>query len=61
MARHGKKYLEAAKLIDTAKSYPIEEAIEIVTNIKPSKIGIIFINTQYSVSIIIIIGYIVLK
>lgn len=30
MARHGKKYLEAAKLIDTAKSYPIEEAIELV-------------------------------
>ena len=27
MAKHGKKYLEAAKLIDTAKEYTPEEAV----------------------------------
>ena len=37
MARHGKKYLEAAKLIDTAKSYPIEEAIELVKKVSYTK------------------------
>ncbi len=30
MARHGKKYLEAAKLVDKMQSYPIAEAIELV-------------------------------
>ena len=37
MARHGKKYLEAAKLIDTAKSFPIEEAIELVKKVSYTK------------------------
>ena len=37
MARHGKKYLEADKLIDTAKSYPIEEAIELVKKVSYTK------------------------
>ena len=37
MARHGKKYLEAAKLIDTDKSYPIEEAIELVKKVSYTK------------------------
>ena len=37
MARHGKKYLEDAKLIDTAKSYPIEEAIELVKKVSYTK------------------------
>ena len=37
MARHGKKYLEAAKLIDTAKSYSIEEAIELVKKVSYTK------------------------
>ena len=37
MARHGKKYLEAAKLIDTAKSYTIEEAIELVKKVSYTK------------------------
>ena len=37
MARHGKKYLEAAKLLDTAKSYPIEEAIELVKKVSYTK------------------------
>ena len=37
MARHGKKYLEAAKLIETAKSYPIEEAIELVKKVSYTK------------------------
>ena len=37
MARNGKKYLEAAKLIDTAKSYPIEEAIELVKKVSYTK------------------------
>jgi large subunit ribosomal protein L1 len=30
MAKKGKKYLEAAKLVDRSKAYPIEEAIELV-------------------------------
>ena len=30
MAKRGKKYLEAAKLIDKTKRYPIEEAVELV-------------------------------
>ena len=37
MARHGTKYLEAANLIDTAKSYPIEEAIELVKKVSYTK------------------------
>ena len=27
MAKHGKKYLEAAKLVDSTKTYSVEEAI----------------------------------
>lgn len=30
MAKKGKKYLEAAKLVDRTKAYPVEEAIELV-------------------------------
>ncbi len=30
MAKHGKKYLEAAKLVDRNRSYPPEEAIDLV-------------------------------
>ncbi|MDP4155162.1 MAG: 50S ribosomal protein L1, partial [Bacillota bacterium] len=30
MAKKGKKYVEAAKLIDSTKAYPIVEAIELV-------------------------------
>lgn len=30
MAKHGKKYNEAAKLIDAAKQYPIDEAVALV-------------------------------
>ena len=30
MAKKGKKYIEAAKLIDRTKAYPVEEAIELV-------------------------------
>jgi large subunit ribosomal protein L1 len=29
MAKYGKKYLEAAKLIDSSKSYSVNEAIEL--------------------------------
>ncbi len=37
MAKHGKKYLEAAKLVDSTKSYSIEEAIELVKQVSYSK------------------------
>lgn len=37
MAKHGKKYLEAAKLVDSAKSYTIEEAIELVKQVSYTK------------------------
>ena len=30
MAKKGKKYLEAAKLVDRSKAYPINEAVELV-------------------------------
>ena len=30
MAKKGKKYIEAAKLVDRSKAYPINEAIELV-------------------------------
>ena len=30
MAKKGKKYVEAAKLVDRSKAYPIAEAIELV-------------------------------
>ena len=29
MAKKGKKYLEAAKLVDNTKAYPVAEAIEL--------------------------------
>ena len=29
MAKHGKKYIEASKLIDSTKSYSIEEALQL--------------------------------
>ncbi|MBO4537911.1 MAG: hypothetical protein J5694_03480, partial [Erysipelotrichaceae bacterium] len=30
MPKHGKKYLDAAKLIDKEKYYPVEEAVQLV-------------------------------
>ena len=30
MAKYGKKYLEAAKLVDSTKRYPLDEAVELV-------------------------------
>lgn len=30
MAKRGKKYSEAAKLVDRSKAYPINEAVELV-------------------------------
>ena len=30
MAKKGKKYLEAVKLVDRSKAYPINEAVELV-------------------------------
>ena len=30
MAKRGKKYLEAAKLVDTTKKYTLDEAVELV-------------------------------
>ena len=30
MAKKGKKYLEAAKLVDRTKAYSVDEAIELV-------------------------------
>ena len=35
--KHGKKYVEAAKLIDKSKSYTIEEAIELVKQVSYTK------------------------
>ena len=37
MAQHGKKYTEAIKLIDIAKLYDPEEAIELVKKIATAK------------------------
>ena len=37
MAKHGKKYQEAAKLVDKTKLYPIEEAVELVKKISYAK------------------------
>ena len=36
-AKKGKKYQEAAKLIEKGKAYPIEEAIELVKKTSTSK------------------------
>lgn len=35
MAKHGKKYLEAAKLIDSEATYEPAEAIELVKKLQP--------------------------
>src|SRR4030043_1051444 len=37
MAKRGKKYLEAAKKIDAAKRYPIQEAMELVVGMAGAK------------------------
>ncbi|MBP1932523.1 50S ribosomal protein L1 [Ammoniphilus resinae] len=37
MAKKGKKYQEAAKTIDRAKSYPVSEAIDLVKKAAPAK------------------------
>jgi len=37
MSKHGKKYVEAAKLIDTTKLYPVEEAVELLKKISFTK------------------------
>ena len=37
MAKHGKKYNEAAKLIDAAKQYPIDEAVALVKKTATTK------------------------
>ena len=37
MPKHGKKYAEAAKLIDKTKSYPILEAAELVKKVSYAK------------------------
>jgi large subunit ribosomal protein L1 len=37
MAKHGKKYLEASKLIDANKRYPLAEAVELVKQTSISK------------------------
>ena len=34
MAKYGKKYLEAAKLIDSSKSYSVSEALELAQKIQ---------------------------
>ena len=37
MARVGKKYAEAAKLVDRTKSYPIDEAIALMKKVSYAK------------------------
>ncbi|MEK7354534.1 MAG: 50S ribosomal protein L1, partial [Chloroflexota bacterium] len=37
MAKHGKKYLEAAKLLDKDKAYPPEEAIGLAKKMSYAK------------------------
>jgi large subunit ribosomal protein L1 len=37
MARHGKKYLEAAKLVEADRRYLIDEACELLPRVSPSK------------------------
>ena len=37
MARHGKKYLEAAKLIDADRRYPLDEAAELLPKVTISQ------------------------
>ncbi|HEY8444542.1 MAG TPA: 50S ribosomal protein L1 [Bacilli bacterium] len=37
MAKHGKKYLEALKLVDTSKRYPLAEAVELAKKINFTK------------------------
>ena len=38
MAKKGKKYIEAVKLIDRSKAYSVTEAIELVKKTSTSKI-----------------------
>jgi len=37
MPKHGKKYLDAAKLVDKTKLYPIEEAVELLKKVNYAK------------------------
>jgi large subunit ribosomal protein L1 len=37
MARHGRKYLEAARLIEPEKRYPLADAAELLPRLSPSK------------------------
>jgi len=37
MARHGRKYLEAAKLVEAEKRYPLEEASELLPKLSTAK------------------------
>src|SRR5690554_6875600 len=37
MAKHGKKYLEASKLIDPSKQYPLAEAVELAKKTNTAK------------------------
>jgi large subunit ribosomal protein L1 len=37
MGKHGKKYREAAALVDAERRYPIEEAAELLPKVSPSK------------------------
>ena len=34
---HGKKYIDAAKLVDAERRYPIGEACELLPRVSPSK------------------------
>jgi large subunit ribosomal protein L1 len=39
MAKHGKKYVAAAKLVDSLKQYTIEEGVKLVKEVSTSKFG----------------------
>ncbi len=39
MAKHGKKYREASKLVESLKQYPLQEAIELVKKVSTAKFG----------------------
>jgi len=49
MPKHGKAYIKAAELIDSAESYPLERAVELVKSTSPSKF-------DASVDIVIVTG-----
>lgn len=37
MPKHGKKYVEAAKQVDSEKQYEVREALELVRKLAPAK------------------------